>query len=133
VLENFLWSRLKELDESEDLWFQQVGATARPARLSLGILREMFPCRLVSLRGDIGWPKRSPDFKPCDFFLWGYLKVEFYKHGPQTLKALKDAIGEEVAAIPPEMNKIAMENFRGRLWQCIANNGRHLSDIIFKT
>ena len=50
-----------------------------------------------------------------------------------TLKALKDAIREEVAAIRPEMTNIAMENFRERLRQCIANNGRHLSDVIFKT
>jgi hypothetical protein len=70
---------------------------------------------------------------PCDFFLWGYLKAEVYKHRPQTLKARKDAIHEEVAAIPPEMTNTVMENFRERLRQCIANNGRHLSDVIFKT
>jgi len=51
----------------------------------------------------------------------------------QTLKALKGAIREEVAAIPPEITNIVMENFRERLRQCIANNGRHLSDVIFKT
>jgi hypothetical protein len=65
--------------------------------------------------------------------LWEYLKAFVYKHRPQTLKALKDAIRDEVAAIPPEMTKIVMENFRERLRQCIANNGRNLSDIIFKT
>ena len=93
----------------------------------------MFPSRLVSLRGDIGWPARSPDLTPCDIFLWGYLKAEVYKHRPQTLKALKDAIREEVAAIPPEMTNKVMENFRERLRQCIANNGRYLSEVIFKT
>jgi hypothetical protein len=51
---------------------------------------------------------------------------------PISLKALKDAIREEVAAIPPEMTDKVMENFGERLRQCIANNGRHLSDI-FKT
>jgi hypothetical protein len=70
---------------------------------------------------------------PCDFFLWGYLNVEVYKHGPQTLKALKDPIREEVAAIPPEMTNIVMENFRERLRQFIVNNGRHLSNVILKT
>jgi hypothetical protein len=69
---------------------------------------------------------------PCDFFLWGYLKTEVYKHRPPTLKALTDAIREEVATIPPEMINVVMENFRERLRQCIANNGRHLSDVIFK-
>ena len=73
----------------------------------------------------------SPDLTPYNFFLCGYLKAEVYKHRPQTLKALKDAFREEVAAIPPEMTNIVME--RERLQQCIANNGRHLSDAIFKT
>jgi len=72
-------------------------------------------------------------FDPLRFFLWGYLKAEVYKHRPQTLKALKDAIREEVAAIPQEMTNIVLENFRERLQQCIANNGCHLSDVIFKT
>ena len=93
----------------------------------------MFPSRLISLQGDIEWPAVSPDLTPCDFFLWGYLKAEVYKHRPQTPKALKDAIREEVAAIPSEMTSIVMENFRERLRQCIANNGLHLSDVIFKT
>ena len=67
MLENFLRPRLKEFDDSEDFWFLQDGATAHTARRSLGILREMFPSRLVSLRGDIGWPARSPDLTPCYF------------------------------------------------------------------
>jgi len=124
---------LEEFDDLEDFWFQQDEATAHTARRSLGILREMFPNRLIPLRGDIGWPARSPYLTPCDFFLRGYLKAEVYKHQPQTLKALKDAIRKEAAAIRPEMTNIVMENFRERLRQCIANNGRHLSDVIFKT
>ena len=108
MLENFLRPRLEEFDDSEDFWFQQDGATAHTARRSLGILREMFPSRLISLRGDIGWPARSPDLTPCDFFLWGCLKTEVYNHRPQTLEALKGAILEEVAAIPPEMTNIVM-------------------------
>ena len=48
MLENFLRPRLAEFDDSEDFWFQ------------LGILREMFPSRLISLRDDIGWPARCP-------------------------------------------------------------------------
>jgi hypothetical protein len=114
MLENFPRPRLEETDDSEDFWFQQGGATAHTARRSLGILREMFPSRLVSLRGDIGWPARSHDLTPCDYFLWGYLKAKVYKHRPQTLKALKDAIREEVAAIPQEMTNRVTENFRER-------------------
>jgi len=53
MLENFLRPRLEEFDDSEDFWFQQDGATVHTARRSLEILREIFPSRLVSLRGDV--------------------------------------------------------------------------------
>ena len=54
-----------------------------------------------SLRGDISWPARSPDLTPCDFFLWGKLKAKVYAHRPGTTEQLKEAIRQEVAAIPP--------------------------------
>ena len=55
MLQNFLRPRLEEFDDSEGFWFQQDGTTAHTARRSLGILRKMFPSRLISLRGGIGW------------------------------------------------------------------------------
>jgi hypothetical protein len=33
------------------------------------ILQEMFSGKLISLRGDVEWPARSPDLTSCDFFL----------------------------------------------------------------
>jgi hypothetical protein len=93
---------------------------------------EMFPGHVVSLRGDIGWPLHSPDLTSCDFFLWGYLKAQVYQHRPQTLEGLKEAITQEVAAILPKMTSRVMEKCRGRLNQCINNEGRHLSEVVFK-
>ena len=63
----------------------------------------MFPGHLISLRGDIGWPARSPDLNPCDFFLWGYLKSKVYSNRSQSIEKLKDAIRQEIASIPLEM------------------------------
>lgn len=40
------------------------------SRKSLAVLKEMFPDRLISLRGDIMWPADSRDLAPCDFFCW---------------------------------------------------------------
>ena len=51
---------------------------------------------------------------------------------PGTIEQLKEAIRQEVASIPPAMTRKAMDNFRERLQEFIINNGRHLSDIIFK-
>lgn len=135
MLENFLQPRLEEIleeEQLEDLWFQQDGATAHTARNSLNVLKEMFPGRLVSLRGDVGWPARSPDLSICDFFLWGYLKQKVFKTRPHTLQELRERIIEEVNATPRDMCQRAVQNFRDRLQQCVTANGRHLEDIIFK-
>jgi hypothetical protein len=92
----------------------------------------MFPGHVVSLRGVIGWPSRSPDLTPCDFLLWGCLKAQVYHHCPQTLEGLKETITQEVTAIPPETTRKVMEKYRERLNQCIVHEGRHLSDAVFK-
>jgi [histone H3]-lysine36 N-dimethyltransferase SETMAR len=132
MLQNFLGPTIAELGRT-DIWYQQDGATAHTSKRSMEVLREMFPQRLISMRGDVCWPARSPDLAPCDFFLWGYLKAEVYKHRPKSLDELKAAIRQEIEAIPAEMTFRAMKSFRQRLHQCIASDGRHLSDIVFKT
>ena len=136
MLERFLRPKVAQLladYEPDDVWFQQDGATSHTSRRSLGILQNMFPSHVISLRGDIGWPPRSPDLNPCDFFLWGYVKSKVYEHQPSTLEHLKAAITEEINAIPHNMLERVMVNFRERLQNCIDIDGRHLSDTIFKT
>jgi len=137
MLQNFFQPRLGEIFNfqhgADNVWFQQDGATAHTSRRSLSLLREMFPGHVISLHGDIGWLPHSPDLTPCDFFLWGYLKAKVYKQRPLTLEALKEVIRREVAAITPEMILKVMDNYRERLHQFINIQGRHLSDVWFKT
>jgi hypothetical protein len=52
MLRNFLEPKLNERGNPA-VWFQKDGATARTARRSMGVLWEMFPGRLISLRCDI--------------------------------------------------------------------------------
>ena len=52
---------------------------------------------------------------------------------PGTIKQLKEAIWQEVAAIPPAMTCKATDNFRERHQECVISNGWHLSDVIFKS
>ena len=106
MIETFLRPKINHFvlnHEEEEVWFQQEGARAHTAGRSMEMLRELFLGRLVSLRGDISWPPRSPDLSPPYFFLWGYVKAEFYKHRPRNLQELKDVIRQEVAAIPMEV------------------------------
>jgi hypothetical protein len=92
----------------------------------------MFPARVISRRGTIEWPARSPDLNTCDFFLWGYLESKVYEKKPRTTEDLKQNIREEVAAIVPTMLQRVMQNFQKRLRERVDNNGRHLTDAIFR-
>ena len=132
MLRNFLHPRISE-HGNRPLWFHQDGATAHTARISRGVLGQLFPGRLISLHGDIPWPVCSPDLSPCDFFFWGHLKSEAFRGKPQTIEALKDTIRNAIAEIPQEMTRRAMWSFMLRLQQCIAREGKHFKDIIFKT
>lgn len=105
----------------QNAWFQQDGATAHTSRALLQVLKEMVPVLLISLRGDVPWRVRSPDLTPCNFFLWGYLKAEVYKHRSRTLRQLKDAIPVEIRRISQEMFVRVMQNYRNRLRQYCDN------------
>lgn len=70
MISDFLWPRLEELEMSIDnLCLQQEGATCHTSRDTIALLREKFPGRLISLRGDQCWPPRSCDLTPCDIFM----------------------------------------------------------------
>ena len=68
----------------------------------------------------------------CDFFLWGYLKSKVYVRKPRTVDSLKVSIREEIATVPQEMLVNVMQNFEERLRTCVRQEGRHLSNIIFR-
>ena len=133
MLENFLKPKLNEREDQHQLWFQQDGATAHTSRNAIKTLKEMFPNHLISMRVDIGWPTRSPDLNPCDYFLWGYLKSKVYTQRPRSVEELKDAIRHEIAAITPMMINRVIDNFHKRVNLCVNNHGKHLTDLIFKT
>ena len=100
---------------------------------SMRIVRNMFPEHLISRFGDVLWPSRSPDLSTCDVFLWGYLKSRFYTHKPRTLNDLKEAILQEIRPIDRQLLVCVMDDFKKRLENCIQEDGRHLTDIIFRT
>ena len=118
------------------LWvghFQQDGATAHTANMSMTIVRNMFPEHLISRFGDVLWPSCSPDLSTCDFFLWGYLKSCVYTHKPRTLNDLEEAIRQEIRLIDRQLLAHVMDDFKKRVENCIQEDDRHLNDIIFKT
>ena len=128
MLEEFFLPRIDELDLG-DIWFQQDGATAHTSRASMAVLREHFPERLISIRGDLEWPARSPDLSPCDFYLWGYLKSRVYVNRLRSLQDLKANIREEIANIPADTLVWVMANARNRFIQCM-DNGMDVTYLI---
>lgn len=130
MLSNFLWPRLDEMN-IENLWFQQDGATCHTSRDTIALLREKFPERLISLRGDQNYPPRSCDLTPCDFFLWGYTKSQVYENKPRNLAELKQEIRRVLGQLEVAMCDRVMVNFMDRVIACTASRGGHMADILF--
>ena len=47
-------------------FYQQDGATSHTARITMELLRDLFPQQVKSRNGDVDWPPRSPDL--TDYF-----------------------------------------------------------------
>ena len=67
------------------------------------------------------------------FFFGGYLKSRVYTHKPRTLNDLKEAIRQEIRPIDHQLLARVMDDFKKRLENYIQEDGRHLTNIIFKT
>jgi hypothetical protein len=112
------------------LWFQQDGATAHTAVISIAALRRLFSQRMISRFGDVPWPPRSPDLTAPDFFLWGYLKSNVYSSRPTDLHTLKENIREEIAKISAETLQAVTRSFLTRVHLCVEEGGDHLKDTV---
>jgi len=115
------------------MWFQQDGAAAHTANESMTTVRNMFPGHLIFRFGDVPWSPRFPDLSKCDFFLSGYLKTRVYAHKPRRLNDLKGAIRQEIRPIDRQLLDRVIDDFEKKLEICILEDGRHLTDFIFKT
>lgn len=133
MLQHFVIPELHRIGvDSRNVYLQQDGATAHTARISMAVVRETFG-HVISRFGQTPWPARSPDLTVPDFFLWGYLKQQVFRHRYDTLQELKESIRNEIRLINQELLNRVFENFINRLRQCAANNGSHLTDVIFRT
>ena len=62
MLNNFLRPELQRRGVNmREMWFQQDGATAHTVRVSMEVVRRVFPQHVISRFGDVSWPPRSPD------------------------------------------------------------------------
>ena len=114
------------------LWFQQNGAMAHTAVISIAALRHLFPQLVIYHFGDVPWPPLSPDLTAPDFFLWGYLKRKVYSNRPTDLHTLKENIREEIAKLSEETIQAVTCSFLTDVHLSIEQGGGHLKDIVHK-
>ena len=89
LLDTFLRPRLDELDNRNNVWFQQDSVKAHTSGHSMEILREMFPGHLISLCIGICWPVQSPDLNSYDFFSLGIPKIKGIHSSPLIYQRIK--------------------------------------------
>ena len=61
------------------------------------------------------------------------MKSRVCAHKSRTLNDLKEASRQEIRPIDRQLLACVMDDFKKRLENCIQEDGRHLTDIIFKT
>ncbi|GFG35630.1 hypothetical protein Cfor_02553 [Coptotermes formosanus] len=67
----------------------------------------------------------------CDYFLWGYFKSKVYLTKPRDIDEFKNAIKEEITAIPDNLVREAMRTLRDRPEQCRQDGGKRLRVVLF--
>jgi hypothetical protein len=78
MLEKFLRNELRPR-QLDLLWFQQDGATAHTAQISIQVLRPMFSGIIIFRSWSSTWPAHSPDLAVPDYFLWDYVKSKVHE------------------------------------------------------
>ncbi|GBP11582.1 Solute carrier organic anion transporter family member 1A1 [Eumeta japonica] len=112
MIEDFFTPELQNFPGfNTQTWFQQDGTAAHTSNTTMPVVRQLFPNRVISRRGDTPWPLRSPDLSPMDFFLWGYLKTKVYETNPWSIDELTENIRPEMSSITGFTCRAVMENF----------------------
>jgi hypothetical protein len=97
------------------------------------LVQEIFPEHVILLRGEIPWSVLSPNLSVCDHFLWGYLKAKVYTDRPRTINDFEISIQEQISVAPENTVSRRLGNLWARLEEWVCNDGKHLSDVLFKT
>lgn len=114
------------------MFWQQDGAPSHTSNATMQYLRGQFPGRVMSKRGDLPWPPRSPDLTVCDFFLWGYLKHRIWNvphdQQPKNLEQLRAAIVTECRNIDHQIIQRSFDTMVTRARRCINAGGHAFQD-----
>ena len=121
------------LNVRREFWFMQDGA---PAHFSIGVrnyLMETFPHRWIGRGSEFGWPARSPDLNPLDFYYWGHLKSLVYTEPPNNAEELWEKIENSVNFLRHRENVTLFnvrQNLIKRLRKCVEVRGCHFENLL---
>ena len=79
---------------------------------------------------NLPWPPRSIDLTPCDFFMWGFVKLKAYVTRRANIPELKGRIIAAFAEITVEMRKKAALTYREGLEKAIENDAGYIKVYI---
>jgi hypothetical protein len=107
--------------------FQQDGAAPHYSIVVRAFLDATFPQRWIG-RGSptMGWPARSPDLSPLDFFLWGYLDSLVHQIPSPNLNQFRHRISHVSQQIPLQTIQRSIIEYEHRLLRCIEFNGQNV-------
>lgn len=114
-------------EEIENIWFQQDGCPAHNTRDVQNLLRQEFNNNVISNKGPVSWPARSPDITPLDFYLWGYVKNEVYElDPPANVEELEYRVRDILSGINGNTIRRVTNLVFQKCQKCITVNGHHI-------
>ena len=130
MLNEFLFPKIEEND-TDDIWFEQDGATCHTANVTIDLLRTVFENRIISRNSDVNWPPRSCDLTPLDYFCGRAVKDKCYANHPETIEALKHEMKVAIHGIQAQTVEDVLKNWDDRMGYCKASRGSYLNDVVF--
>lgn len=132
MLTNFLEPELRQRNALENVIFMQDGATPHIVQPVREFLRDEFgEERVISRMFPIDWPARSPNWTPCEFFLWPHLKSLVYKRQlPRDLNELKQLVIQSVQSIPTQQLRAAVYDTIPRMQEVMEQRGGLIEHLL---
>lgn len=117
----------------ERMFLQMDGCPAHYGRNVRSFLNENYANRWIGREGPVGWPARSPDLTPLDYFLWGTMKQKVYRTTVNTKAELQNRILQCANELKsdPGMVRRATNQITLRAAMCLQQRGDHFEPWTF--
>lgn len=118
------------MTEKSDAWFMEDGEAPPSCHDRNHIIEEHFRDKVIGLSfdseyvRDVQYPPYSPDLKPCDYFLWVYLKDKCYT--PWNLDEWEQAMQGVIENIPHATFLVVIRSFKRRIQMIVEKRGGHI-------